>query len=84
MFYSRVSQPVFRGTLVFLGAIFSVPQNNKKIKKHTSSNERNKKILYTSLMKDLDNRLSLKLTNIEPDFAKLCSSLQSQLRTKLD
>ena len=33
---------------------------------------------YTSQMKDLDNRLRLKLTNIEPDFAKLCSSLQSQ------
>jgi hypothetical protein len=41
---NRVSQPVFRGTLVFRGAIFSVPQNNKKIKKQTSSNERNKKI----------------------------------------
>ena len=35
---TRVSQPVFRG------AIFSVPQNNEKIKKQTSSNERNKKI----------------------------------------
>ena len=33
---------------------------------------------YTSQMKDLDNRLRLKLTKIEPDFAKLCSSLQSQ------
>ena len=33
---------------------------------------------FTSQMKDLDNRLRLKLTNIEPDFAKLCSSLQSQ------
>ena len=34
---------------------------------------------YTSQMKDLDNRLRLKLTNI--DFAKLCSSNLS-LRTK--
>ena len=33
---------------------------------------------YTSKLKDLDNRLRLKLTNIEPDFEKLCSSIQSQ------
>ena len=33
---------------------------------------------YTSQLKDLDNRLRLKLTNIEPDFTKLCSSIQSQ------
>jgi len=32
---------------------------------------------YTSQLKDLDNRLRLKLTNIEPDFAKLCLSIQS-------
>ena len=32
---------------------------------------------YTSQLKDLDNRLRLKLTNIEPDFMKLCSSIQS-------
>ena len=30
---------------------------------------------YTSQSKDLDKRLRLKLTNIEPDFAKLCSSI---------
>ena len=33
---------------------------------------------YTSQLKYLDNRLRLKLTNIEPDFTKLCSSIQSQ------
>ena len=33
---------------------------------------------YTSKLKDLDNRLRLKLTNIEPDFEKLCSSIQFQ------
>ena len=32
---------------------------------------------YTSQLKDLDNRLRLKLTNIEPDFMKLCSLIQS-------
>ena len=36
--YNRVSQPVFRGTLLFRGAIFGVPQKDKKIKKHTGSN----------------------------------------------
>ena len=33
---------------------------------------------YTSKLKDLDNRLCLKLANIEPYFTKLCSSIQSQ------
>ena len=33
---------------------------------------------YTSTLKDLDNRLRLKLTNIQPNFNKLCSSIQSQ------
>ena len=33
---------------------------------------------HTSQLKDFDNRLRLKLTNIQPGFAKLCSSIQSQ------
>jgi hypothetical protein len=33
---------------------------------------------YTSQLKDLDDRLCLKLTNIEHYFTKLCSSIQSQ------
>ena len=33
------------------------------------------KTKYTSQLKDLDNRLCLKLTKIEPDFEKLCSSI---------
>ena len=33
---------------------------------------------YTSQLKDLDIRLGLKLTKIEPDFEKLCSSIQPQ------
>jgi hypothetical protein len=28
--YNRVSQPVFRGTLLFRGAIFAVPRKDKK------------------------------------------------------
>ncbi len=33
---------------------------------------------FPSQLKDLDNRLRLKLSNIEPDFTKLSSSIQSQ------
>ena len=36
------------------------------------------KNIYTSQLKDLDNELRLKLTNIEPDFTRLSSSIQSQ------
>ena len=33
---------------------------------------------YTSTLKDLDNRMLLKLSNIQPNFNKLCSTIQSQ------
>jgi len=33
---------------------------------------------YTSTLKDLDNRMRLKLSNIQPNFNKLCSTIQSQ------